>query len=169
MLDSGLFKPPNTIGGPVTLVRPQPIERGLMSTQAPVTDDSPHNKAFDDLTTRDVGILGENLACQFLEARDIEILERNWKCKFGEVDLIAREGSEIAFIEVKTRKATSEPPVPELAVTAKKCERYKKLIAAYTATHIVEESRFDVVGITLKSNSVAHIHYIKGIPLGDEQ
>ena len=50
-----------------------------------------------------IGKLGEELAAALLEERGYRIVVRNFSCKFGEVDIIARRGGLIAFIEVKTR------------------------------------------------------------------
>ncbi|MBQ8973341.1 MAG: YraN family protein [Clostridia bacterium] len=51
------------------------------------------------------GALGEARAGQALTQMGFTILERNWRCPFGELDIIAREGDTIAFIEVKTRSS----------------------------------------------------------------
>jgi len=50
-----------------------------------------------------VGNLGEDLACQFLKKRGYKILKRNFLIRGGEIDIVAKEGSEIVFVEVKTR------------------------------------------------------------------
>lgn len=125
---------------------------------------------LEQLTQRQIGLIGEQLACKFVENRGYEILERNWTCSIGEVDLIARDGEETAFIEIKTRlQKADEGAYPELAITQKKRDKYKKLIAAYCASHPnIEAARFDAVGISLESQHTAHVHYVLGITL-DEQ
>lgn len=120
---------------------------------------------LDELTPRQVGLIGENLAMSFLRERGYSILEKNWKCFCGEVDLIAQDGNETAFIEIKTRvKRGEEELTPELNVTRQKCERYRKLMAAYATDHEnIDEMRFDVMGITLTAQRRAKLHYVKGI------
>ena len=46
---------------------------------------------------------GEALAAQFLEDQGCTILARQWRCRYGELDLVARKGDAIRFVEVKRR------------------------------------------------------------------
>lgn len=71
-----------------------------------------------------VGRLGEELAAALLEDRGYKIIVRNFSCKFGEVDIIARKGGTIAFVEVKTRLSESYGSGRE-AVTEAKRQRIK--------------------------------------------
>lgn len=50
-----------------------------------------------------VGVIGENIAEEYLKLRGYEILERNYRVKHFEIDLIAKNKSCLVFIEVKTR------------------------------------------------------------------
>ena len=54
-----------------------------------------------------LGKRGETLACRYLRMKNIEILLRNYRNKRGEIDIIARDGNIICFIEVKTRSLSS--------------------------------------------------------------
>ena len=54
---------------------------------------------------RALGARGENLAARWYEGHGYTILERNWRCREGELDIIARTGTTIVFIEVKTRSS----------------------------------------------------------------
>ena len=53
---------------------------------------------------RKLGDIGENIACEFLERRGFKIVERNYLRKWGEIDIVARKGEMIRFIEVKSVK-----------------------------------------------------------------
>jgi len=52
---------------------------------------------------RSLGDRGEEKACRYLRNCGYRIVARNWHCRFGEIDIIARDGDTLAFIEVKTR------------------------------------------------------------------
>lgn len=49
------------------------------------------------------GADAEALAARRLEERGLVIVERNWRCRFGEIDIIARDGSTLVFVEVRAR------------------------------------------------------------------
>ena len=52
-----------------------------------------------------LGRAGENAASRLLREKRYEILVRDWRCPFGEIDLVARDGLTLVFVEVKTRRA----------------------------------------------------------------
>lgn len=96
----------------------------------------------------ELGAEGERLAERFLRRRGYRILARNYRCSRGEIDLIARDGATIVFVEVKG-KSSEEFGSPLEAVTARKRKRLA-LVANYYLTafklhHL--QTRFDVVGI----------------------
>ncbi len=57
---------------------------------------------MDLKNVKDRGKIGEQLAVDHLVSKGLEIIDRNWRIREGEVDIIARDGETIAFIEVKT-------------------------------------------------------------------
>ena len=54
-----------------------------------------------------VGSCGEDAACEYLKAHGCEIVERNMRTRCGEIDIIARDGGCLVFVEVKTRGSDS--------------------------------------------------------------
>ncbi|MBJ7400961.1 YraN family protein, partial [Mycolicibacterium sp.] len=63
-----------------------------------------HTPADANLSRRELGAVGEQLAVDHLRALGLRILERNWRCRYGELDVIAADGDRtVVFIEVKTR------------------------------------------------------------------
>lgn len=55
------------------------------------------------MTTIDSGKSGEELACEYLKEQGYKILERNYRIRGGEIDIVAKDGEYLVFIEVKTR------------------------------------------------------------------
>jgi putative endonuclease len=49
----------------------------------------------------------EDLAAAFLQRQGLQLVERNYRCRFGEIDIIAREGSTLVFVEVRMRASMS--------------------------------------------------------------
>lgn len=54
-----------------------------------------------------LGRRGENLACRLLKEKNYDILCRNYKVKSGEIDIVARDGGVLVFVEVKTLRDTT--------------------------------------------------------------
>lgn len=94
------------------------------------------------------GKAGEDLAAAMLEKEGYEILERNYRFDRGEIDLVAREGGELVFIEVKARHGDRFGS-PEDSVTPAKEEQLKKVAEGYLLEHHLDNQacRFDVVSI----------------------
>lgn len=130
------------------------------------TNDSvktPRKSAVNTLTSKELGTLGENLACCFLERQDFEILDRNWKCPDGEVDIIASKDDETVFVEVKTRLQNKSGELfPEIAVDKQKQSRYIALARSYnTAYPMCANIRFDVIALAILDDSHAQLRHIQ--------
>jgi putative endonuclease len=99
---------------------------------------------------KDTGVLGEKLAGDFLRRRGYHILEANYRCPAGEVDLVARHGDFLVFIEVRTKRS-HEFGTPEESITATKKERLRTVAAHYQQTHhnLPQLWRIDVVAVEL--------------------
>ncbi len=95
-----------------------------------------------------LGQQGEEIARRYLRSHGYRIVARNWRCRFGEIDLIARDGETLAFIEVKTRTGTGFGGA-EGAVTPHKRARLIATARQYMSEIGAEIAmRFDVVAIT---------------------
>ncbi len=99
---------------------------------------------------RQLGEAGEDLAAAALKRQGYKILERNYTCPLGEIDLIARQGKTVVFIEVKTR-TSARFGGPREAVHAGKQARLKRLAEYYLKRQRLDSAlvRFDVVGIIM--------------------
>jgi putative endonuclease len=99
-----------------------------------------------------LGQWGEKVAAHHLEAKGYEIVARNWRCREGEIDLVARAGDELVFVEVKTRRGRSQG-TPEEALTPHKTRKLLALGEIYTAVHELDvDWRIDLVAVELDGN-----------------
>ena len=57
-----------------------------------------------------LGRLGEDAAARHLVATGYTLITRNWRCARGELDLVARQGDQMVFVEVKTRRGSQSHP-----------------------------------------------------------
>lgn len=98
----------------------------------------------------ELGIFGEELALKKIKRLGYKKILRNYRCPLGEVDLIAKDGDTLVFIEIKTRKGNSIGYAKE-AVNAKKRRQLSKVALAYMKSNNCCETkaRFDVVAICL--------------------
>lgn len=101
----------------------------------------------------DLGVRGEELALEKIKHLGYKCIARNYRCPLGEVDLVARDGDCLVFIEIKTRR---ERPIgyAKEAITGRKKRQLSKVALAYMKSHNCcdTRSRFDVVAISLKGD-----------------
>lgn len=104
---------------------------------------------------------GENLACAVLQKKGYEIVERNYHYGHGEIDIVARDGNTLVFVEVKTRKNLEFGP-PELAITKGKQKQIKKIAEAYLYEKNIKDTdcRIDVVAILFQGKERPKINHI---------
>ena len=81
-----------------------------------------------------LGRRGEAIAERYLVAAGMSIVDRNWRCPQGELDLVARDGDELVFVEVKTRSSVAFGH-PLEAITAVKLARLRRLAGAWCEAH----------------------------------
>jgi putative endonuclease len=112
-----------------------------------------------------VGRYGEDLAANHLESAGLEILARNWRCREGELDIVARDGADLVFVEVKTRSSLAFG-APAEAVDRVKSARIRQLALRWMMAQreagepeFWARLRFDVVSVVRGRNGleIAHI------------
>jgi putative endonuclease len=114
-------------------------------------------------TRRATGIKGEEEAARFLARSGYAILDRNVRTRAGEIDLVAREGKTLVFVEVKTRRDVDGDP-PQAAVNTRKQNRLGRLAHGYLKLKRIRQApcRFDVVSVIL--NEEGGVKAIRHIP-----
>ncbi|KIH77937.1 putative endonuclease [Geoalkalibacter ferrihydriticus] len=95
-----------------------------------------------------LGRWGEERAGDFLQRQGFQIVERNLRTPLGEIDLIARQGRTLVFVEVKTRRSTAFG-VPQDAVTPRKQRQIIRAAQWYLGQgrHSGLQPRFDVIAV----------------------
>ena len=110
-----------------------------------------------------LGAFGEDAACEYLRRRGYRLLGRNYACRQGEVDVIARKGQYIVFVEVKLRKNADFGTAAEF-VTAAKQQRVIFAARRWLAANPTDlQPRFDVIevyapqGLDTKKPEIHHL------------
>ncbi len=95
------------------------------------------------------GRRGEDAACAELQRRGYVIVERNFRTRFGELDVIARDGAVLVFVEVRARSSGSFGH-PLESVTWQKQRRVSRMAASYLFARRLADvpCRFDVAAVT---------------------
>lgn len=109
-----------------------------------------------------LGKRGEEAAVFFLQKHHYRILDRNFCIRGGEVDIIARTGDVIVFVEVKTRTSSAFGG-PVAAITPKKLRDIVKTAEFYLSTHpnLPYSFRVDVISVLMSnSGSVVSLDHI---------
>ena len=98
----------------------------------------------------ELGRRGEEEAVRYLAAKGYRILDRGFRMFGGEIDIIARQGETLVFVEVKTRRST-EFGVPDESVNLSKQNQVRKIAQGYLMKKQLLESatpcRFDILSL----------------------
>lgn len=111
---------------------------------------------------RRIGLVGEELAANYIKNKGYNVLDRNYRTKLGELDIIARKQDIVIFIEVKTRTSGAYG-MPSEAVNYKKQQTIRKLSQQYILYKKLDKGRFnyrfDVIEVKLieKRYKIVHI------------
>jgi len=124
----------------------------------PVDENSPQHLKL--------GAEGENRAAEYLESQGYILLARNVNCRLGEIDIVARDGDEIVFAEVRTRSVGYILPADRTVGP----DKLRKLMRA--ANIWVENNnyngywRIDLIAITIDKDGNEQLEHIKEITEG---
>lgn len=114
-------------------------------------------------STEATGALAETAACAWLAQRGLKVIARNYRCRLGEIDLIALDGRELVFVEVRLRNN------PTFGTAADSITARKRLRLIRTAQHFLAcfprwrnaGCRFDVMAARQTSDGTLHWDWLK--------
>ena len=99
-------------------------------------------------TRKLVGSFGERVAKEYLKKCGYKILETNFRCVLGEIDIVARKGDSLVFVEVRIRRSLAFG-TPEESITAAKKAKLIRLGQYYVQAHQESSWRIDIVAIEM--------------------
>lgn len=111
-----------------------------------------------------LGRRGEQVAARWLQRHGLQVLERNWRCRAGEIDIIARDGTTLVVVEVKTRTSTRYGS-PAAAVAGPKLARLRRLAGEYLRAHPQRAAaiRVDVIAVLSRADGSLWLQHLKGV------
>lgn len=106
------------------------------------------NSSNKNLNSKKLAKLGEEIAEKLLVSKGYSIIKKNFVFGKGEIDIIAKDGDCLVFVEVKTRR-NFDFGEPEYSITKSKQRQLKKIAEAYFYVNGLQEQycRFDVITI----------------------
>lgn len=112
----------------------------------------------------ELGRRGEALAVDFLRQQGCTILAQNWRCPQGEIDVVALDGAETVFVEVKTRSSMLFGH-PFEAITVQKLARLRRLSAAWCDFHpgYSREIRIDAIAVIAPRGATPQLEHLRRI------
>ncbi len=112
----------------------------------------------------DLGRKGEDLAENYLAEKGYEVIGRNEHVGHSDIDILARDGKTLVFVEVRT-KSDRNRGMPEETLNQTKLQRMRKTAEIYMAWHKYNgPARLDAVCIILeKEGRISHIKHYRGI------
>jgi len=121
------------------------------------------------MTASNTSEKGKEFAGRYLIREGFEIIERDWHCKAGRVDLIAREGNTLVFVNVASRNHV-EDGFPEESVTKSSRRRSETIAASYLAAEMPPSSqvRFDHISIMFTGEQQCFLKHHRDVYATDE-
>lgn len=110
---------------------------------------------------KEIGRIGEEAVCEYLENKGYTITETNYHSRYGEIDIIASDGEYTVFVEVKTRGGRGFANPCEF-VDARKQKKIMTTAVLYMQKNELDTAmRFDVAEVIYNKNAVREINYIE--------
>jgi putative endonuclease len=115
-----------------------------------------------------LGRAGEDIAAAYLSQQGYSIVTRNWRTRSGELDIVARDGEWLVFVEVRARRAGKGALSPVLGTPEESVTPRKQMqLAAMADAYLFELPwggpwRIDVIALELRADgSVARLNHLR--------
>jgi putative endonuclease len=113
-----------------------------------------------------VAQLGEAAAARFLQHAGHSIIVQNYRCRYGEIDIVARDGPSLVFVEVRAR-SSDRFGTPEESITEAKAQRMTRCALAYLSAHAAEQEawRIDLIAIDVAHGRITRLEHYRHVLL----
>jgi putative endonuclease len=120
------------------------------------------------MDSKELGFLAENIAARYLEERGYEVIAKNYRKPWGELDIVARAGETVVFVEVKANRQEFIGDFnPEIRVDHRKAHKIKRTAMLFLERELGNmdvEWQVDIVAVTFDvPNKKAKIRHFKNI------
>ena len=109
------------------------------------------------------GKRGESIAAKFLVSCGMTVLDRNFRCRAGELDIVALDGAEIVFAEVKTMRYRQSGERPWMNLSANQRRRNRNAGKVYLKSTGISRlaARYDLVEVILRGSFCTGLYHTK--------
>ena len=99
------------------------------------------------------GARGEGIAREYLKSKGYDFVASNFRCPLGEIDIIAREGERLVFVEVRTRRSPGWYGSPEESISKRKRDKLVATAETYIQSYDTppEDWRIDLISVRVDS------------------
>lgn len=115
------------------------------------------------MDTKELGNLGERIACEYLVKKGFKVLGKNYRITFGEIDIIAKNKGIIHFVEVKAIAGDGGGFFPEEHVNYRKQRKLRQMAQIYLEKNDYKQDtayQIDIIGIIANQETRnAKLHY----------
>jgi len=120
------------------------------------------------MDSKELGFLAENIAARYLEGRGYEIIAKNYRKPWGELDMVARIGERIVFVEVKANRREFRGDFnPEIRVDSKKAYKIKRTAELFLEQELGSADfdwQIDIIAVTFDiQGKKAKIRHFKDV------
>ena len=114
-----------------------------------------------------IGKFGEDIACMFLKKHGYKIVERNYLKKWGELDIVAKKGKKLLFVEVKTvsceMSSGSASYRPEDNMSKYKIKKFVRVIQTYLQEKGMEKVDWSPALIAIRADTIKKVAKVRFI------